>query len=62
MRRGKVGELYFERLPGFSHEVMIPALYAQTITNITMYIEDHFDIAEQEILKKELENDKGQLW
>lgn len=62
MHRGKFGELYFKQLPRFSCEVMIPALFAQTTKDIIRYIEEHFNVVNQKILKKEFENDKRQIW
>ena len=57
MREGKVGELYFENLPGHSVGVMIPAAYTKTRKEVMDYIEEHFDKKFQAILKSEYEKD-----
>lgn len=53
MRKGKVGELYFEALPGYSQEVMIPVAHAKTRKEVMEYIEEHFDRKSQVILTLE---------
>jgi hypothetical protein len=62
MHRGKFGELIFNALPGFTAQVMIPALNSITKIDVKKYIEEHFDINHQMILKKELEDDQRKKW
>ena len=58
MRKGPVDELYFESLPGYVVEVMIPAVFTRTTSTVMAYIERHFEVDDQKILKAEFVRDK----
>lgn len=58
MRIGPVDELYFAPLPGYKIGVMIPAEFTRTTSTVMKYIEDHFEVDDQKVLKAEFAQDK----